>query len=186
MNIEQRLAEAICSFGLDALAGAVPLNVDLDVVLSVLAHTVCAALRRRLPGYSSAVPDTLQRRFLNTGGIITSHGGQITVFGKNSRTRAITLPAEVWADLARQRGAPEDLVFPSRSGRALDRGRVRVILRRAAERAGLTESISPRWLRHAHASHALDHGVPIHLVQATLAQGRALRYGLVGALPIRI
>ena len=49
MNIEQRLAEAIRSFGLDALAGAVPLNVDLDVVLTVLAHTVCAALRRRLP-----------------------------------------------------------------------------------------------------------------------------------------
>ena len=79
MNIEQRLAEAIQSFGLDALAGAVPLNVDLDVVLSVLAHTVCAALRRRLPGYGSAAPDTLQRRFLNTGGIITSHGDQITV-----------------------------------------------------------------------------------------------------------
>ena len=37
MNIEQRLAEAIKSFSLDALAGAVPLNVDLDVVLSVLA-----------------------------------------------------------------------------------------------------------------------------------------------------
>ena len=72
MNIEQRLAEAIQSFGLDALAGAVPLNVDLDVVLSVLAHAVCTALRRRLPGYATATPDTLQRRFLNTGGIITS------------------------------------------------------------------------------------------------------------------
>ena len=68
MNIEQRLAEAIRSFDLDALAGAVPLNVDLDVVLSVLAHTVCAALRRRLPGYATATPDTLQRRFLTTGG----------------------------------------------------------------------------------------------------------------------
>jgi hypothetical protein len=28
--------------------------------------------------------------------------------------------------------------------------------------------MSPHWLRHAHASHALDHGAPIHLVQATL------------------
>ena len=56
MNIEQRLAEAIRSFRLDALAGAVPLNVDLDVVLSVLAHTLCAALRRRLPGYATATP----------------------------------------------------------------------------------------------------------------------------------
>ena len=79
MNIEQRLAEAIRSFGLDALAGAVPLNIDLDVVLSVLAHTVCAALRRRLPGYATATPDTLQRRFLHTGGIILNRGNQIVV-----------------------------------------------------------------------------------------------------------
>jgi hypothetical protein len=74
MNIEQRLAEAIRSFGLDALAGAVPLNVDLDVVLSVLAHTTCAALRRRIPGYATATPDTLQRRFLT----------------KSSRSRAVS------------------------------------------------------------------------------------------------
>ncbi|HZW45880.1 MAG TPA: hypothetical protein VFF32_16135 [Dermatophilaceae bacterium] len=79
MNIEQRLAESIRSFGLDALAGAVPLNVDLDVVLSVLAHTVCAALRRRLPGYATATPDTLQLRFLGTGGEILNRGNQIIV-----------------------------------------------------------------------------------------------------------
>ncbi|MGH9378994.1 MAG: hypothetical protein ACRD2Z_00025 [Thermoanaerobaculia bacterium] len=79
MNIEQRLAEAIRSFHLDALAGAVPLNIDLDVVLTVLAHTVCAALRRRIPGYATATPDTLQRRFLSTGGHILNHGNQIVV-----------------------------------------------------------------------------------------------------------
>ena len=79
MNIEQRLAESIRSFGLDALAGAVPLNVDLDVVLSVLAHTVCAALRRRLPGYNTATTDTLQRRFLSTGGQILNHNQEIIV-----------------------------------------------------------------------------------------------------------
>ena len=79
MNIEQRLAESIRSFGLDALAGAVPLNVDLDVVLTVLAHTVCAALRRRLPGYATVTPDTLQLRFLSTGGEILNQGNQIIV-----------------------------------------------------------------------------------------------------------
>jgi Transposase DDE domain group 1 len=79
INIEQRLAEAIQSFSLDALAGAVPHNVDLDVVLSVLAHTLCAALRRRLPGYATATPDTLQRRFLNTAGIIENNGRQTTI-----------------------------------------------------------------------------------------------------------
>ena len=80
MTIEQRLAEAIRSFHLDALASAVPLNVDFDVVLSVLAGAVCASLRRRLgTGYTTATPDTLQRRFLSTGGTIHNHHDTITV-----------------------------------------------------------------------------------------------------------
>src|SRR5579862_407422 len=53
-------------------------------------------------------------------------------------------------------------------GKHLDHGRVCVIVRRAAEQAGIAAKVSPHWLRHAHASHALDHGAPIHLVQATL------------------
>jgi hypothetical protein len=79
MNIEQRLAESIRSFGLDALAGAVPLNIDLDVTLTLLAHTLCAALRRRLPGYATTTPDTLQRRFLSTTGEILNRGNEIIV-----------------------------------------------------------------------------------------------------------
>ena len=109
MNIEQRLAEAIQSFGLDALAGAVPLNVDLDVVLSVLAHTICTALRQRLPGYSSATPDTLQRRFLNTGGIIEHHRGQTTV-RLNRRT---------YSPILRQATLPETITVPWWGGRTL-------------------------------------------------------------------
>jgi hypothetical protein len=79
MTIEQRLAESIRSFHIDALASAVPLNVDLDVVLSVLAGAVCASLRRRLAGYETATPDTLQRRFLSTGGTILNRGDEIVV-----------------------------------------------------------------------------------------------------------
>jgi hypothetical protein len=79
MNIEQRLAESIRSFHTDALAGAVPLNVDLDIALTVLAGAVCAALRRRLTGYHHATPDTLQRRFLSTSGTIYNHNDTITV-----------------------------------------------------------------------------------------------------------
>jgi DDE family transposase len=79
MTIEQRLAEAIRSFHLDALSLAVPLNVDLDVALSVLAGAACSALRRRLPGQAAATPDTLQRHFLGIPGQILNHGNQITV-----------------------------------------------------------------------------------------------------------
>jgi hypothetical protein len=79
MGIEQRLAESIRSFHLDALASSVPLNVDLDVVLSVLAGAVCASLRRRLVGYNNATPDTLQRRFLSTAGRIVNEGDGVLV-----------------------------------------------------------------------------------------------------------
>jgi hypothetical protein len=79
MTIEQRLAEAIRSFHLDSLSSSVPLNIDLDVVLSVLASATCAALRQRLPGYHTAIPDTLQRRFLQTSGEILKTDATITV-----------------------------------------------------------------------------------------------------------
>ena len=51
--------------------------------------------------------------------------GQITVFGKNGRTRAIILPVELWSELTDRRGnaGGEKPVFPSRSGKPLDRGR---------------------------------------------------------------
>jgi transposase len=79
MTIEQRLAESIRSFHVDALTGAVPLNIDLDVALTVLAGAVCASLRRRLTGYHHATPDTLQRRFLSTTGVIVNHTHAIVV-----------------------------------------------------------------------------------------------------------
>ena len=64
MTIEQRLAEIIQAFCADALSSTVNLNVDLDVVLCVLAQALLAAFRTRLgPGYATATPDTLQRRF---------------------------------------------------------------------------------------------------------------------------
>src|SRR4029079_19751214 len=109
MNIEQRLAETIRSFHLDSLTGAVPLNIDLDVVLTVLAHTLCAALRRRIPGYATATPDTLQRRFLNTGGTILNRGQEITV----------RLDRRTYSPVLRQAHLPETITVPWWEGRTL-------------------------------------------------------------------
>ena len=105
-------------------------------------------------------------------------GGQITVFGKGRVTRAIHLPASVWKLLHSLRitsvTAPPgsaDPVFLSRKGKNggfLKPLAVFRIVRRAARRAGSELPISPHWFRHAHASHSLDRGAPIHLVQATL------------------
>jgi transposase len=109
MNIEQRLAEAIRSFHLDALSGAVPLNVDLDVALTVLAGAVCASLRRRLTGYHDATPDTLQRRFLSTTGAVLNHGDTITV-RLNRRT---------YSPVLRQADIPDTTTVPWWGGRRL-------------------------------------------------------------------
>jgi integrase/recombinase XerD len=50
----------------------------------------------------------------------------------------------------------------------LHRTTVERIVTRAARRAGIDKHVSPHWLRHALASHALDRGAPIHVVQQTL------------------
>lgn len=71
MTIEQRLAESIRSFHLDALSSAVALNVDLDTTLTVWAGAAYHLLRRRLTGYHTATPDTIWRRFISTSGYLT-------------------------------------------------------------------------------------------------------------------
>ena len=97
--------------------------------------------------------------------------GQVTVWGKGGQTRAVVLPRAVWDALQglREEGTkPEDPVFVSRKGGALTVSAVFRVVRAAGSRAGIPGQISPHWFRHAHASHALDRGAPLHLVQSTL------------------
>ncbi len=42
------------------------------------------------------------------------------------------------------------------------------IVKATAKRAGINLAVSAHWLRHAHASHAIDEGAPITLVSQTL------------------
>ena len=78
-------------------------------MLSVLAHTVCAALRRRLPGYTTATPDTLQRRFLSTGGHILTREDQIVV----------RLDRRTYSPVLRQADLPQQITVPWLDGRTL-------------------------------------------------------------------
>lgn len=104
---------------------------------------------------------------------LTQRGGtgQATVFGKGSKTRVVLLPAVIWQELKALRGdanASEPVFQSRKKGGHLTRSQVMRIVRAAAERAEIDAKVSPHWLRHAHASHSLDHGAPIHLVQQTL------------------
>lgn len=106
--------------------------------------------------------------------------------GKGGKEREVLLPAAVGERLrAFRAGAATGPVFqarPSSRRIAINRPAGAMspqaawsIIKRVAARAPLPAnvkaSVSPHWLRHAHASHALDNGAPISLVQQTLGHG---------------
>jgi integrase/recombinase XerD len=102
------------------------------------------------------------------------HGGQVTVFGKGGKTRVVLIPPPVWNVVGRLKGdyGGNDPVFRSRqkglNGYHVSRKQVWRIVRKAAERAGIDDQVSPHWLRYSHASHSLDKGAPLSLVKETL------------------
>ena len=180
--------KSLLSFGQET--GYLPFNVGAAVRLRpcrdqlaqrILEESEVAALIEAAPQGR----DRVLLRLLYTSGVRASElcglkwrdalprqeGGQITVFGKGGRTRTILLKPGVWQQVLSIKGsaASEDSIFRSRRGGGhLDTSQVRRIVYAAARKAGMEKKVSPHWLRHAHASHALERAAPIHLVQATL------------------
>ncbi len=107
--------------------------------------------------------------------------GQVTVHGKGGKTRAVLVSARTWRELTAIRPAdalPDDVVFASRKGgTAITTMQAHRIVKAAAARAGLPPETSAHWLRHCHASHSLDRGAPIHLVQSTIGHASVATTG---------
>ncbi len=104
MTIEQRLAEIIRAFYTDALSTTVNLNIDLDIMLAVLAQALLAALRARLPGYRNVTPDVIQRRFLETPGQITTT--------TTTETITVRLERRAYTPVLRKATLPDDTRIP--------------------------------------------------------------------------
>jgi len=79
MNIENELDAYIGGFHLDALSSGLPLNVDLDTTLTVIAGNLYRLLARRLPRYQHATPDRLWRHFLDATGTMHTTNDTITI-----------------------------------------------------------------------------------------------------------
>lgn len=97
-------------------------------------------------------------------------GATVTLHGKGGKTRHVVVAASVATVLRRLcegQGATVP-VFRTRTGRPLHPANVHKLVRRAARAANLDKKVSPHWLRHAHASHALDHGANPVLVRDSL------------------
>jgi integrase/recombinase XerD len=97
---------------------------------------------------------------------------QLTLFGKGGKTRHVLIfNQETCAALLslRHGRCDTDAVFESRTwGGRLDRVNVDRLIKKYAKLAGVAGKVSAHWFRHAHASHSLDAGAPIHEVQHTL------------------
>jgi integrase/recombinase XerD len=103
--------------------------------------------------------------------------GVVRVFGKGSKERLVPVGEEALRWLQRYlagprgellKGLPSDVVFPSRRGTQMTRQTFWYRIKIYARRAGIKKHLSPHTLRHAFATHLLNHGADLRVVQMLL------------------
>jgi len=106
---------------------------------------------------------------------LTDH--YMLIEGKGSKQRLVPLSpvAEEWFGYWMQERAtwplkPEsrDIAFVNRYGRPLTRAMVFTIVRRLCAEAGITKTVSPHTLRHSFATHLLQNGADLRIIQQLL------------------
>ncbi|AXA93998.1 site-specific tyrosine recombinase XerD [Massilia sp. YMA4] len=103
--------------------------------------------------------------------------GVLRITGKGSKTRLVPFGAQARAWLERYlreargiilNGQQDDALFVTARGGAMTRQMFWVIVKKHAARAGITAPLSPHTLRHAFATHLLNHGADLRVVQLLL------------------
>lgn len=145
-------------------------EVDVAIMIRLEPNVRNRCLLRLLYGAGLRASEVCNLKWKNLA--TRGDAGQVTVVGgKGNKSRSILLPKILWDDLMSLRGnaLDNDPVFKSRKkGGHIQRQNLQPIIKKAAARAGLSDKVSTHWLRHAHASHALERGANIGLVQETL------------------
>lgn len=98
MTIENNLSAYITGFHLDALCSGLPLNVDVDTTMTVVAGNVYRRFAMGLARYEHALPDTLFRHFVDTAGTLIIEEDAVTV-RLHARTYAPVLIEAGYAEL---------------------------------------------------------------------------------------
>ena len=108
---------------------------------------------------------------------ISLNQGVVRVIGKGGKERLVPMGEEALDWLRRYlslirpallTAGPIDVVFPSRRGRPMTRQTFWHRIKAHAQRAGITKELSPHTLRHAFATHLLNNGADLRVVQLLL------------------
>lgn len=103
--------------------------------------------------------------------------GYMRILGKGSKQRLVPISPVADEQLGywlQDRNAldikPEsiDIVFLNHYGRQLTRAMIFTIVKRLAQAAGITKTISPHTLRHSFATHLLQNGADLRIIQQLL------------------
>jgi integrase/recombinase XerD len=103
--------------------------------------------------------------------------GVVRVLGKGARERLVPFGAEAQHHLQRYlaesrpvilAGQQSDALFVTRRGQGMTRQMFWTLVKRHAQKAGITAPLSPHTLRHAFATHLLNHGADLRAVQMLL------------------
>jgi len=138
-----------------------------------------AALLELLYGTGARVGEAVGLDVDDVSGVLADAGTGLRLFGKGSKERVVPVGSYARAalDAWLVRGRPElvaqgrsgtPALFVNTRGRRLTRESAWWVIRQRARQAGLTEEISPHSLRHSFATHLLDGGADIRVVQELL------------------
>ncbi len=101
----------------------------------------------------------------------------LRVVGKGNKQRLVPIGEEAlyWVEQWLSQGRASllgarssDVLFPTAKGEAMSRQRFWVLIKQYAIAAGIEAALSPHGLRHAFATHLLNHGADLRVVQLLL------------------
>ena len=108
---------------------------------------------------------------------LSMNDGVLRITGKGAKTRLVPFGAQARQWLERYvreargvilDGQVDDALFVTRRGGPMTRQMFWVLIKKHAQRAGITSPLSPHTLRHAFATHLLNHGADLRVVQLLL------------------